>query len=69
LSNAPAERRARMMGMLTSSIGLGQIGIMALGWAIGWLGTAAAVAVFAGSGMVLLLLCALAWPALWRRPG
>lgn len=66
LSNAPTERRARMMGLLTSAIGLGQIGIVVLGAAIGWLGTGNAVMLFAAAGLGLLTLCGVRWPAMWR---
>ncbi len=68
LSNAPAERRARMMGLLTSAIGLGQIGVVVLGASIGWLGTGNAVVLFAATGLGLLTLCGVRWPAMWR-PG
>lgn len=66
LTNAPAERRARMMGLLTSAIGLGQCGIVVLGWAAERIGAGGAVALFAAAGLALLLLSAARWPAMWR---
>jgi len=66
LTHAPAERRARTMGLLTSAIGIGQAGIIALGWAAGRLGAGPAVALFAAVGLALLAASALRWPAMWR---
>ncbi len=66
LSNAPPERRARTMGLLTSSIGIGQSGIIVLGAVAGWLGTGNALVLFAAVGFGLLLACAARWPAMWR---
>ncbi|MGQ0676111.1 MAG: MFS transporter [Rhodospirillales bacterium] len=69
LTFALPERRARMMGMLTSAIGLGQSGVIALGAVAGWLGTGNAVALFSATGLALLVVCAWRWPAMWRTSG
>jgi MFS family permease len=67
LVNAPAERRSRTMGVLSSAIGLGQWGVLALGPVAGWLGAPAAVTMFQLCGIAMILGCALTWPALWRQ--
>lgn len=68
LVNAPPERRSRTMGVLSTAIGTGQIGVIALGPLAGWLGAPAAVCLFQLVGIALVIACALAWPALWRAP-
>lgn len=68
LVNAPPERRSRTMGVLSTFIGLGQGGVLAMGPAAAWLGAPYAVALFQATGIVLLALCALAWPWLWKAP-
>ena len=67
LVNAPPERRSRTMGVLSSAIGLGQWGVLALGPVAGWLGAPAAVTIFQLCGIAMLSCCALTWPALWRQ--
>ncbi len=66
LTSVPAERRSRTMGLLTTAIGVGQSGVLMLGALAGWLGAPLAVTVSETLGIVLLLACALAWPAMWR---
>lgn len=68
LVNAPPERRSRTMGVLSTFIGLGQGGVLALGPAAAQLGAPHAVTAFQAIGIVLLVLCAIAWPRLWRAP-
>jgi MFS family permease len=68
LVNAPPERRSRTMGVLSTFIGLGQGGVLAMGPAAALLGAPYAVAAFQAIGIVLLVLCALAWPWLWKAP-
>jgi len=68
LINAPPERRSRTMGVLSTAIGTGQLGVIALGMAATWLGAPAAVALFQATGIALLGAAALAWPAMWRKP-
>jgi MFS family permease len=67
LTNAPPEQRSRMMGVLSSTIGTGQVGYLHIGVLADWLGAPLAVAVSMIEGLVLLLLCVWIWPALWRR--
>lgn len=66
LVNAPAERRSRTMGVLSSAIGIGQLGVILLGPAASWLGAPLAVALFELCGLTMLAACAVAWPAMWR---
>lgn len=68
LVNAPPERRSRTMGVLSTFIGLGQGGVLAMGPAAAWLGAPYAVALFQACGIVLLIACAIVWPKLWRPP-
>lgn len=69
LVNAPPERRSRTMGVLSSSIGMGQIGVILLGPTATWLGAPLAVTLFQLCGIAMVAVCALAWPQLWRKPG
>lgn len=67
LTSVPAERRSRAMGVMTTTIGIGQSGVLWLGAMAGWFGAAGAVAISAVIGIVLLLTFAALWPAMWRR--
>jgi predicted MFS family arabinose efflux permease len=69
LISVPAERRSRAMGVMTTTIGIGQTGVLWLGALAGWFGAATAVAISAGVGIALLLTFAALWPAMWRAPG
>lgn len=69
LVNAPPERRSRTMGVLSSAIGTGQLGVLLLGPAAAWLGAPIAVTLFQLCGIATVAACALAWPQLWRGPG
>ncbi|MSP48744.1 MAG: MFS transporter [Alphaproteobacteria bacterium] len=66
LTNAPPEQRSRMMGVLSSTIGTGQVGLLHMGLLADHLGAPVAVAVSMAEGLVLLALCVRFWPALWR---
>lgn len=68
LTHAPADQQSRMMGVLTTCIGLGQLGHLHVGVLAGWFGAAGAVLLSAAEGLLLLGLCAWRWPAL-RRGG
>jgi predicted MFS family arabinose efflux permease len=67
LISVPGERRSRAMGVMTTTIGIGQTGVLMLGALAGWFGAATAVAVSATIGIVLLLAFAALWPAMWRQ--
>lgn len=66
LTHAPPDQRSRMMGVLSSTIGMGQIGILAMGAMADLLGAPGAVVVSMIAGLALLALCVRTWPALWR---
>lgn len=66
LTHAPADQQSRMMGVLTTCIGLGQFGHLHIGALAGWLGAAGAVLLSTAEGLLLLGLCLWRWPALWR---
>jgi MFS family permease len=66
LTNAPADQQSRMMGVLTTCIGIGQIGYLQIGVLAGWLGAPKAVLLSSALGVLLLGACAWCWPALWR---
>jgi predicted MFS family arabinose efflux permease len=68
LAHTPADRRPDLMGVLTTTIGLGQTGTLHMGWLASQLGAPAAVAVSAACAVAALVFCAWRWPALWR-PG
>lgn len=67
LTHAPADQQSRMMGVLSTCIGLGQIGHLHLGILADWLGAPTALAVSTLEGMVVLALCIWLWPAMIRR--
>ncbi len=66
LTHAPPDQRSRMMGVLSSTIGMGQIGYLAIGVMADWIGAPWAVVISMVAGLILLALCVRAWPALWR---
>ena len=67
LTAAPPEQRSRMMGVLSSTIGTGQIGYLHIGILADYFGAPWAVAISMTEGLILLALCVKFWPALWRR--
>ncbi len=66
LTHAPADQQSRMMGVLTTCIGLGQLGHLHIGLLAGWLGAPGAVLLSTAEGLLLLGLCLWRWPVLWR---
>lgn len=66
LTYAPPDQRSRMMGVLSSTIGMGQIGYLYTGMMADWIGAPAAVVLGMSQGLILLGLCVKSWPALWR---
>ena len=67
LTAAPPEQRSRMMGVLSSTIGTGQIGYLHIGILADHFGAPWAIAISTVEGLILLALCVKFWPALWRR--
>jgi len=53
-SEAPAEIRSRLMGVLTVCIGAGPIGVLHVGWLAGMIGGSAALTVIALEGLVAM---------------
>ncbi|MBM3548544.1 MAG: MFS transporter [Alphaproteobacteria bacterium] len=66
LTFAPPEQRSRMMGVLSSTIGTGQIGYLHMGLLADHFGAPWAVAISMAEGLILLGLCVKFWPVLWR---
>lgn len=66
LAHTPPDRRPGIMGILTTTIGLGQLGTLLIGWLAAQFGAPAAVVITASCAVVLLTLCAWRWPAMWR---
>jgi MFS family permease len=66
LTSAPPEQRSRMMGVLSSTIGTGQIGYLHIGLLADHFGAPLAVVISMAEGLILLGLCVKFWPALWR---
>jgi MFS family permease len=66
LAHAPAERRSGIMGVLTTIIGLGQIGALQIGWLASKIGAPQAVLLTAACAAATLAVCGWRWPALWR---
>jgi MFS family permease len=66
LTYAPPDQRSRMMGVLSSAIGAGQIGYLYIGVMADWIGAPLAVVFSMVQGLLLLALCVMAWPALWK---
>ncbi len=69
LTHAPPEGRSRLMGVLTTTIGIGQIGTLHVGLMATYLGAPVAVTVSTLEGIVLVTLAAWRWPRLWRGAG
>jgi MFS family permease len=67
LAHAPSDRRPGIMGVLTTTIGLGQLGSLQIGWLASQVGAPQAVALTATTAVLSLIACAWRWPALWRR--
>jgi len=66
---APPEIRSRVLGLVTTCIGAGPFGVLAVGALADGLGPRAALAIMAGSGLILLLLIILAEASRARTPG
>jgi MFS family permease len=66
LTHAPPEQRSRMMGVLSSTIGSGQIGYLHIGVLADHFGAPWAVVLSGLEGLILLALCVRLRPALWR---
>jgi predicted MFS family arabinose efflux permease len=69
LAHTPADRRSGIMGVLTTTIGLGQLGTLHIGWLASQIGAPQAVVVSAACATITLILCAWLWPTMWRDPG
>ena len=68
LAQTPADRRSGIMGVLTTTIGIGQLGALPIGWLAAQLTAPAAVVIYGSCAVVTLAVCAWRWPAMWR-PG
>ncbi|QQS14373.1 MAG: MFS transporter [Rhodospirillales bacterium] len=66
LTHAPADSRSRLMGVLTTCIGVGQLGIAHIGVLAASFGAATAIVVSEVEAVVVPALCVWRWPALWR---
>jgi MFS family permease len=66
LTGAPPGRRSRLMGLLTTVIGIGQIGLLHIGLVAAWFGAPLALMLSGIEGLVVLALCIWRWPAVWR---
>jgi MFS family permease len=66
LTEAPPEARSRMLGLITTCIGTGPIGVLAVGLLAEAVGAPAAIALMAACGIVLL---AVVWAATARMRG
>ena len=64
---SPAETRARVMGVLTVSIGTCPIGMLHVGLLADSFGAGTAVVIMAIEGLIALALIALLWPELRRE--
>ena len=69
LAQTPADRRSGIMGVLTTTIGIGQLGALQIGWLASQLGAPTAVVVSASCAVLSLAWCAWRWPAMWRPGG
>ena len=67
ITSTPAEIRGRVLGVLAASIGTGPFGALLIGGAAVWWGANNAVTAIAGTGLSLLILTLLIWPAYLRR--
>jgi MFS family permease len=66
LAEAPPDRRSRLMGLLTTAIGVGMTGVLHIGLVAAWFGAPVAVGLSALEGLALVGVCAWRWPALRR---
>jgi hypothetical protein len=54
--NAPSEARSRVLGLVTTSIGFGPVGVLAIGALSDAFGPAAALTIMGSAGTVLAIL-------------
>jgi len=66
LTEAPPDRRSRLMGLLTTVIGIGQTGLLHIGLVAAWFGAPAALALSGIEGLAVIAFCLWRWPAIWR---
>jgi MFS family permease len=67
ITSTPAEIRGRVLGVLASAIGTGPFGALLIGGVVLWWGANNAVTAIAATGLTLLILTLLIWPAYLRR--
>ena len=67
IANSAAEIRSRVMGVLVVSIGAGPPGVLLVGALGETFGSATALSMSAGTGVLALAIAAWTWQALWRR--
>ncbi len=67
VTSTPAEIRGRVLGVLAASIGTGPFGALLIGVVAVWWGANNAVTAIAATGLTLLILTLLIWPAYLRR--
>jgi MFS family permease len=67
ITSTPAEIRGRVLGVLAASIGTGPFGALIVGGLAVWWGANNAVTAIAATGLVLVILSVLLWPAYLRR--
>lgn len=66
-TNAPANMRSRLFGIMTICIGTGLLGVFNIGLMGELFGASGAVMIVTAEGFVALVLIALAWSELWQR--
>jgi MFS family permease len=66
ITSTPAEIRGRVLGVLAASIGTGPFGVLTIGFLATWLGANNAVTAIAVTGLTLVILSLVMWPAYLR---
>ena len=66
LTEAPPDRRSRLMGLLTTVIGIGQTGLLHIGLVAAWFGAPVALTLSGIEGLAVIAFCVWRWPAIWR---
>jgi len=62
LVHAPPDARSRLMGVLTTAIGVGQVGYLLIGAVATWVGAQTALVTYGVAGVAALGLCVGLWP-------
>jgi predicted MFS family arabinose efflux permease len=67
VSSSPPEMRNRMMGVLAMCIGMQPLGVLLVGFLADQLGPQTGILITGGSGLCIVIACAIAWPEMRKH--